>query len=206
MEAGRAGVEGRLGVHLGGERLEADRDELRRVLGEVAVLRDDRRHRLARVADRRAGEHRQLRRLVARHAGGRPERVEGPLEVGGGDHRGDAGGAGRPRGVDAGDPGVALVAPAERDVERARPAEVVHVASAAGEEARVLETLHPGPDEARPELGGSGHAGSPPSSRAVTASVAAPWRPAVAPPPASRPGVAAAISAAAARTARTMCS
>ena len=95
VEAGGAGFEGRLGVHLDGERLVADRDELRRVLGEVAVLRDDRRHRLAGVADRRAGEHRQLRRLVARHAGRRPERAEGSLEVGGGDHRGDAGGAGR---------------------------------------------------------------------------------------------------------------
>ena len=47
---------------------------------------------------------------------------------------------------------MALVAPAERDVQGAGPAEVVHVAAPPGEEARVLEALHPGPDEARSEI------------------------------------------------------
>ena len=92
---------------------------------------------------------------------------------------------------------MALVAPAERDVQGAGPAEVVHVAAPPGEEARVLEALHPGPDEARSEIG---------HSRALPRLCA--------PAPASRGGAADPVSvsapavspAAAVLTARTMCS
>ena len=220
VEARRAGRDRRLRVRLGGERLVVDHHLLRRVLGEVAVVGEHRRHRLAGVADPGSGEHRQLRCLVARHAGGGPKGAEGPLDVGGGHHRGDAGRAGRLRGVDAGDAGVALVAPAEREVQRAGAPEVVHVAPAPGEEARILDPLHARADEAGPDFDGDVHSKVPVPAPALPP-------PAAAGPPASPLGddpapvsgtvaatvVAASVGAtaavaavAAARTARTMCS
>ena len=196
VEARGIGRERGLRVRLRRQRLVVDRDPLRRVLGEVAVLGKDRRDRLPDVADLEAREHRQLRRLIARHARRGPERAAGSLDVGGGHHGRDPWCAGRFAGIDAGDPGMALVAPAECEVQRPGGTEVVHIAAPPGEEAGILEALHARTDEARPELVGGGHSGAPPSL------AAAPLPCATAPCDAA----ATAPEAAAARTARTMCS
>ena len=152
MEARGVRCERRFRIRRGGQRLVVDLHLLGRILGEVAVLREDRHDRLAGVADLAGGQHRQLRRPIARHARGGANRPEVAVEIAGGHHRGDAGGARRRADVDARDARMAFVAAAERGVQRAGPPEIVHVAAPAGEEARVLAALHAGPDEAGPQL------------------------------------------------------
>ena len=132
------------------ERVDVLDDQLERVLGDVPALGDDQRDRVAHVADLVGGERVERRGLHAgdeRHAGrgpgrdglGEPHHVLAGVD--GDDPRELTGLAGIHR-VDA---TVRHVAAQERGMQHPRQHDVVDVATGAGEDARVLDPLDPGP-------------------------------------------------------------
>ena len=139
VDEGRAGGERRGRREQGRQRLVLDLDERGGVLGGGAALGGERHDRLADVAHalQREREHGAgLHALVVEeHAAvGLAE----PRGIFPGEHAGDAGRA--PGGVerDARQARVSVRAAHERDVDHARQREIVHVAAAAGEQARIV--------------------------------------------------------------------
>ena len=134
--------------------LDLDQDVLRRVRGLLGGVGDDERDRLADVADAVAREHRVRHRhdlgAVAHH---QRERVDEPLDVGGGEDRPDARHPRRHARVDAGEPPVRVDAAHERGVQHLRQLQVADVLRLALDEALVLGARQRPPD---PGLRGSG--------------------------------------------------
>ena len=118
------------------QRLVIDFDQLKRVLGEVAVGCDHDRHRLTDIAHAAGGDRPAFdRRLDADHKRGRQLR-----HLGGGDDGGDAARAPRRVGTDRADFGVRVRRAQDRGMQRAgRNADVVDIAPAPGEKREVLD-------------------------------------------------------------------
>ena len=137
----------RLGAGDDGQRLPADVDQLRRVLGRVAALGDDDGDGLARVAHLAGGERREVGRAVALHPRLRPDRARARAQVVAPETRGDARRGPGAAEVEVVDPRVGMGAPEEGRVKHARQDEVRDEAPPAREEARVLHAAHGGADQ-----------------------------------------------------------
>jgi hypothetical protein len=117
------------------QRLPIDRDELGRIFSLGAGRGDDRDHRLA-LPDRFLLREQRLRRraMAGPVQGDADERLAERIEVGGREHRGDAGRSLCGGDVDRPDPGVRVRAAHEAEVQHARQRNIVDVAAAAAGE------------------------------------------------------------------------
>jgi hypothetical protein len=140
-------LEGLLQVHDDRERVVLDEDVLGGVDDGVAVVADDGGDRVAHVVDRALGDRPVLGRVdgdAGRHPG-RRHRAAGVHVLAGEDGDDVVAGLGR-RLVDGHDPRARLGRADERDIQRARQDDVVGVAGAARDEARVLLAAQRAPD------------------------------------------------------------
>ena len=147
-----------LHVDDGRQRLVLHLNELRRVLGQVAVGGDDQRHRVAHVADVVLGQGEQGTGVVRRKG---PVHVADQVgvEVGGGEDGDDPFGGPGGGGVDPGDPGPGDVTAQEVGVQHPGKHDVVEIAAVPGEQAGVLLAPHPLADQATDRRRSAGPAG-----------------------------------------------
>ena len=157
MDDGGAGFERFFRIEHRRQRLEIELNQLRRVLGDIAVLRHDDRNRLADMADFVMGQQRLLRidELVLHQrrpfAGQRQLRVRHRRQLADkfwpGQHMENAGRRGGARHVDGLDTGVRVRAAHENRMQHMRQFEVGNVLPAAGQEPPVLAPRHGAADE-----------------------------------------------------------
>ena len=143
----RAVFQGGLGVGDNGEGFISHLNGRGRVLGHGAALRHHRRYGRPHRVDRAPGQHRMIRHVHARRHHGCLE-SQAPDVVA----REHAFHAGHGRGfgcIDGQEPGVGVRAPVNRHVQDARQLHVVHVASLAGEQGRVLDPPDGSADKVR---------------------------------------------------------
>ena len=162
------------------QRFVVDLDELGRVLGERSGVGDDEHDRIAGEAHLAFGE-RRARCLGTRGADRRvPLRLHVRVQVCGGEHVMDAGLGECGGSVDAADRGAGEVAADEARVQHAWQRNVVDVGAGAGEQARVLDSVHARTHvPRRGRCGGLDHRPSPPAGAPAACRTAftMPWYP-----------------------------
>ena len=152
VQEGGSGRERRLRAAHRLQGLVLDVDHGGAVLGHVAIAGDDDGHRLADVAHLAARERRPVARLVERRCRGVVLHAQGRQQLGEivtRDHRVHAREGARPRGVDASQHGMRLGAGDERGDQLAGELDVVQVAPASRQQARILDRPHRRSDGAR---------------------------------------------------------
>ena len=157
MDDGGAGVERLFRIEHRRQRLEIELDQLRRVLGGIAVRRDDDRDRLADVADLVMGQQRLLRidelvlhqrRPFARQRELRVgHRRQHARELGPGQHKGNAGRRGGARHIDRLDARMGLRTSDQHRMQHVRQFEIGNVLAAAGQKPAILAPRHGAADE-----------------------------------------------------------
>ena len=150
MQDRSAGLESRLGIHNGRQRLEIEGDQLGRVFREIAVFSQDDRDRLADMAHLVVGEQRLLRieELVLDLRGPFPrqrqlgvgDRREQLREFRAVEHIRNAGRRRRARQVDRADARVRHLASHEHGMQRVGKLQIGHELAAAHQQASVLAT------------------------------------------------------------------
>ena len=157
MDDGHAVAQRRFRIEHRRQRLEIELDQLRRVLGGIAVLRHDDRDRLADMADLVVGQQRLLRidelvlhqrRPLARQRHLRiRHRRQHARELRSGQHKGNAGRCGCARHIDRLDARMRLRAAHEHRMQHVRQIEIGNVLAATGQEPPVLAPRHGAADE-----------------------------------------------------------
>ena len=139
---GRGAVQRRADLKHRRQRFDVRGDELGRVLRDVPALCDDQRDRVAHVADIGIRQRAERSRRSHRAHHRLPHRMQPRVQVSGGEHGDDSGQRPGLLDVDAAELAVCHGAADERRVQHAGHDHVVDVASAPGQQPRVLPAAH----------------------------------------------------------------
>ena len=142
------------------------------VLSLMAAFRDDHGERLSNIDDLVARQDRHLRFLVARVGIARDQRTQQRRKLARGKDRDDASRRRSVRHIEGSNPSMGHIAAEKGDVQHARSPEIVDIATASAEKARILLPPQRGADEAIGLFCRRAHPFSPPESRRATANVA----------------------------------